>query len=288
MRTYFASVARRWLLILFAWIFFSGLLPAADSLPKTKPTLLYSRYFSAPGGERYSPDGAYKEVMERLGEEFDVRIHKKPLTPKTLAGVKVVFIANPGDKAVGTNAPPPHFSPGDIKTLARFVEQGGGFIIMGNQENHNLEVEDTNKLLARFGLQFTNLFTDFKKLALPTNTQVIGGLRWAYYGGNLLTLDTNHPAKPRGLIRNDLTQKPINGPRDQAGVLLAVSQPGRGRVVAVTDAGWIGNAALNDLGGGATSLQPHDNWEIFRRLARWAAQGPADPKSRESAPGRED
>lgn len=53
--------------------------------------------------------------------------------------------------------------------------------------------------------------------------------------------------------------------------------PRRGRVVAVTDAGWIGNAALQEQGGGATSLQPHDNWEIFRRLARWAAHLPEAP-----------
>jgi len=217
--------------------------------------------------------------MQRLTGEFDVRSDTKPLTPDALADVKVLFVANPCDQAVGTHPPPPHFSPADMETIARFVERGGGFIIMGNQENHNLEVEDTNRLLARFGLQFTNLYSDFKKLALPANTPLIGGLRWAYYGGNLLTTNASHPARARALVVNDLAQKPVNGPRDQAGVLLAVSEPGRGRVVAVTDAGWIGNAALKDQGGGGTSLQPHDNWEIFRRLARWAAHRPEIPSS---------
>lgn len=258
-----------------------GILFAAEA-SKTKPVLLYSRYFNAPGGELYPPDGAYKEVMKRLRQEFDVRSDRKPLTPKTLADVKVLFIANPSEKAAGTNPPPPHISRGDIKTLTRFVEQGGGLIIFGNQENHNFEIEDTNKLLARFGLQFTNLYTDIKKLVLPQSTPLIGGLRWAYYSGNLLTIHANHPAKPRALVTNDLTQKPLKGARDQEGVLLAVAEAGRGRVVAVTDAGWIGNPALNEEGVGGVSITGQDNWEIFRRLARWAAHEPEEANSRQT------
>src|SRR5437879_2775259 len=62
---------------------------------------------------------------------------------------------------------------------------------------YNLEVEDMNKLLAQFGIQATNLYTDAKKLVLPKETPVIGGLRWAYYTGNLLLLDPTNPAKPQ-------------------------------------------------------------------------------------------
>ena len=134
-----------------------------------------------------------------------------------------------------------------------------------------MEVEDTNKLLAGFGLCFTNLYTDIKKLAVPRNTPVVGGLSWAYYTGDLLVLATNHPARPRALVMNDLNQKPLNGTRDQPGALLAVTEPGRGRVVAVTDAGWITNDVLADKGIGGVVITNHDNWEIFRRLTCWAA-----------------
>jgi len=244
---------------------------AADLISTAKPVLLYSRHFNAEGEARYLPDGTYKQALQHLQEQFEVRVNQEALTDASLAGVKVILIANPSDRAVGDHPAPHHFSPADIAALTHYVRNGGGLIIMGNQENHNLEVEDANKLLASFGLGFTNLYTDVKKLVVPQNTPLIGGLTWAYYTGNLLLLDTNHPARPRALVTNDLNQKPLNGPRDQPGALLAVAELGRGRVVAVTDAGWITNDVLADKGIGGVVITNHDNWEIFRRLARWAA-----------------
>ncbi len=245
-------------------------LAAADS-PAKKPALLYSRYYNALGEARYLPDGTYKEILTRLRDEFDVRVHSQPLNAQTLAGVNVLLIANPSDKAVGTNPPPPHVTAAAIRTLTRYVEQGGGLIVMGNQENHNLEIADMNKLLLRFGLQFTNLYTDVKKLVLPRETPVIGGLRWGYYTGNLVLITPGHSAKPRPLILNDLAQKPLNGPRDTPGALLAVAEPGRGHVAVVTDAGWLSNDALSDKGIAGVTVNGQDNWEILRRLAHWAA-----------------
>src|SRR5438046_596811 len=117
---------------------------------QSKPVFLYSRYFNAEGEDRYSPDTAYKDVLEQLRAEFDVRVHAEPLNNTALKGVNVVLISNPSDKAVAGHAAPHHFSAADIRALTRFVENGGGLIIMGNQENHNLEIEDTNKLLSHF------------------------------------------------------------------------------------------------------------------------------------------
>src|SRR6185295_14794156 len=180
-----------------------------------------------------------------------------------------------------TNPPPPHVTSADIDTLSHFVEQGGGLIVMGNQENHNLEIADLNKLLVRFGLQFTNLYTDVKKLVLPRETPVIGGLRWGYYTGNLVLITPDHPAKPRPLVLNDLAQKPLNGSRDTPGALLAVAEPGRGHVVVVTDSGWLIEDALTEKGIGGVAVKGQDNWEIFRRLAHWAAgQSPASKNLR--------
>ena len=252
---------------------------AAES--SAKPVLLYSRHFNAPGETRYLPDGTYRQVLTNLRRDFEVRVHDQPLTRESLAGVKVVLIANPSDQAVGTNPPPHHFSAADIEGLSAFVENGGGLIIMGNQENHNLEIEDTNKLLARFGFQFKNLYTDAKQLVLPKDTPIIGGLRWAYYTGNLVAIDAAHPARPHPLVINDLSVKPLGGSRDQRGALLAVSNPGRGRVVAVTDAGWITDTALDGRGLGPVAIKEQDNWEIFRRLAHWAAHSnqAANPKA---------
>ncbi len=249
----------------------AAFLSAADPAPAKKPVLLYSRYFNAEGEKRYLPDGTYQAILEQARNHFEVRISNDPLNRQTLAGVNVVLIANPSDKASGGNPPPHHFSAGDIRELTRFVENGGGFIIMGNQENHNLEIEDTNKLLAHFGMQFTNLYTDAKLLAVSKDAPVIGGLRWAYYTGNQVLLDSNHPARPRSLVTNDLAQKPPKGPRDQAGILMGASEPGKGRVIVITDSGWLTDDALSEKGIGDIVLKGHDNWEIFRRLVLWAA-----------------
>lgn len=246
-------------------------LQAAEAAVPAKPVFLYSRYFNAEGETRYLSEGTYQDVLRRLQACVEVRANREPLTDASLADVKVILIANPSDRAVGNHPAPYHFSTTDIAVLTRYVRNGGGLIIMGNQENHNLEVEDTNKLLANFGLRFTNLYTDVKKLAVPRDTPVIGGLTWAFYTGNLLELAKDHPARPRAVVINDLRQKPLNGTRDQPGALLAVATLGHGRVVAVTDAGWITNDVLADKGIGGVVITNHDNWEIFRRLTCWAA-----------------
>jgi hypothetical protein len=245
---------------------------AADT-PVKKPVFLYTRYFNAQGESRYLPDGTYKDVLGRLAGEFEVRVGREPLAAGTLKDVNVLLISNPSDKASGMNPPPRHISAEDAQTIADFVQRGGGLIVLGNQENHNLEVEDVNKLLGRFGLQFTNLYTDVKKIVVPRETPVIGGLRWGYYTGNLVLAESGHPAKPRSLVLNDPGQKPIKGDRNQTGPLLAVAEPGRGHVVVATDAGWISNDALSEKGIGGVAIHEQDNWEIFRRLSRWAADG---------------
>ena len=143
---------------------------------------------------------------------------------------------------------------------------------MGNQENHNLEVEDTNKLLAQFGLQWTNLYTDAKKLVLPKGNPLLGGLQWGYYTGNLILLDKSHPAHPKAVVENDLSQKPVAGTRDERGALMASAELGKGRVVVITDAGWLTNMALNEEGIGGLVIKGQDNLEILDRLVRWTAR----------------
>ena len=256
---------------------FLGLLLLSERAPslraaEPKPVFLYSRHFNAQGEARYLPDGNFKDVLQRLGKDFVVRVHDQPLTAMTLQDVKVVMIANPSDRAVKGNPLPHHFTAADLTALQQFVGAGGALILLGNQENHNLETEDTNRLLRQFGLQFTNRYTDAKLLPLPKETPVIGGLRWAYYTGNQILIDTQHSARPRALVSNDLRIKPAQGPRDEPGALLAVAEPGRGRVIVVTDAGWICDWAFEEKGVGGVALKGQDNWEIFHRLALWAAQ----------------
>jgi len=236
-----------------------------------KPVLLYSRYFNAKGESRYLPDGTYRDVLARLGDTFEVRVNDLPLNAQNLKDVKVVLIANPSDRAVRNNPAPPHVSPADVEALSKFVHDGGGLIAMGNQEGHNLEIKDFNHLLEAFGMREENNYTDAKKLVIPKDVPIIGGLRWAYYTGNQVVIDPQNPAHPRPLVMNDLHQKPVGGPRDAAGALLAIADPGKGHVAVVTDSGWITNDVLIDKGIGKVAIKGEDNWEIFLRLTKWAA-----------------
>ena len=272
MQTYQVTIILRRLLILLLALGCGGRpLAAADP----KPVFLYSRYFNAKGESRYLPDGTYSDVLKRLGETFEVRVHDQQLNLDTLQDVAVVLIANPSYKAVGANPPPPHCTAADVAELTRYVQTGGGLIVMGNQENHNLEVNDFNALVKEFGMRFESRYTDAKKLVLPKSAPIIGGLRWAYYTGNLLVLNPDHPAKPTPVVKNDLAQKPAKGPRDEPGVLLAKATPGKGHFLAVTDSGWISNDALSGKGIADVAIKEQDNWEIFLRFARWAAGKPA-------------
>ncbi len=254
-------------LLLSLWVC-SALAQAAE----TKPVLLYSRYFNAEGETRYLPTGTYQDVLQRLQATFEIQVSDQPLTAERLAAVSVVLIANPSDAAVAGHAAPHHCAAADIAVIEQYVAAGGGLIAMGNQENHNLEIVDFNHLLGRFGMQWASRYTDAKPLLIPADTRLVGGLRWAYYTGNTIELVADHAAKPQALIRNDLSIKPLGGPRDEPGVLLATAEPGAGHVVLVTDAGWISNDALSGKGIGPVAIKEHDNFQIFLRLATWAGR----------------
>lgn len=142
---------------------------------------------------------------------------------------------------------------------------------MHNQENHNLETVAMNRLLARFGMEVSDDYTDAKALRIPKDAPIIGGLLWAYIIGDSVQIDPSHPAAPRAIVTNDLSQKPLKGTRDAEGILLAAAEPGKGRVLVITESGWILNAALNGEEAGGVVIKNHDNREIARRLTRWVA-----------------
>ncbi len=246
-----------------------GHMPLSVRASSKKPVLLYSLHFNAEGENRYPADGAYSKILKKLSRDFEIRVHNRPLNKTTLLNVDAVLISNPSAKAVKGYPPPPRFRHQAITNLVDYVNNGGGLLIMGNQENHNLETVTTNQLLGHFGLKWVDRFTDAKALTLHENTPVVGGLTWAYYTGNLIETAANHPAKPRPMVLNDLSQPPLTGSRDQAGCLLAMAEPGHGRVLSVTDSGWIINNVLEGKGIAGMVIKNHDNAEIFHRLVSW-------------------
>src|SRR5277367_985957 len=101
---------------------FSCLTIFAAESATNKPVMLYTRYFNAPGENRYLPTGNFKDMLAKSRTEFEVRADSDPITSKSLADVNVLVIANPDDKADGTNTPPHHISSTDAKVISRFVE----------------------------------------------------------------------------------------------------------------------------------------------------------------------
>jgi hypothetical protein len=257
------------LLLLACGIGFAGAAPLPAQAGK--PVVLYSRTWNAVGETRYQPDGTYSGILARLKETCEVRVSAGPVSGKLLEGVSVVLIANPSGKAVENHPAPRHLIAEDRAVLLDFVKSGGGLILMGNQENHNLETKETNALLAEFGMKWEDRYTDIKGLQLAPTVPVIGGLKWGYYAGNTLVLSAGHPARPQAWVPNDLKVLPMNSARNEPGVLLAAATLGQGRFIAVTDAGWIGNPVLEGKGIAGVVVPGDNNVEIFQRLIAWTA-----------------
>ena len=236
----------------------------------SKPVLLYSRHYNAEGEERYLPDGTYSAVIKQLSADFDVRVHAARLSKEKLKDVDLVLISNPSAHPVNGNPPPAKLDAPDRKELLQFIRNGGGVIIMGNQENHNLETEKVNQFLNNFGMQWAENYTDAKGLNIPKDTPVLGGLKWAYYTGNQIQL-TESESVEHWLVQNDLNQPPLSGMRDAEGALLAGAGFGKGRLVVVTDSGWIVNSVLAGRGLGGNLVENDDNLEIMKRLCLWAS-----------------
>lgn len=253
-------------------------LRAAPAAPK--PVLWYCLHYQAPGENRYPPDGAYGEAMKLLAPDFEVRVSAERPARGTLRDVAVVLLANPNDDAHGTNPPPRHLNRTDGRALERFVRGGGGLVVFGNQENHNLETAALNRhLLRRFGVELSNAaYQDGKLYTLPPDAPFGAGLRWAFYMGNHVALTGRTDDRVRSVVINDPATPALNGPRNGPGLLLAALSAGRGRVVVATDAGWLGTAALLDQGiGGGFVIRGHDNAELARQMFRWAAGGEVKP-----------
>jgi unsaturated rhamnogalacturonyl hydrolase len=253
----------------FPFVTISGLALAQDT---PRPRLVYSRAWNAIGETRYQPDGSYSRILGALGSTCELTVRTTPESPLSLKATDVLLIANPSAAAVGAHPNPQHFSADDIAALTEYVEAGGGLILFGNQEAHNLETTATNRLLARFGLKWEDRYTDIKRFPLAPDVPIIGGLVWSFYSGNALVLDPAHAAKPIALVTNDVQVPPFHGPRNAAAVLMATATLGKGRVVVATDAGWISNAVLDGQGINGVVVPNADNLVIMQRLVAWAGQ----------------
>ena len=214
-------------------------------------------------------DSSLNLAAEALSErEFEVAVHRDgPLDTEALGATDVVVIAHPSDPKweATTGAGSPLLDPAEIDALERFVEGGGGLVVLGETEQEKYG-SNLNDLLVRFGLQIANAtLQDYERhREAPT---------WV-----LADVDHGDAATPDLLARVDAAcfyragaLEAGNGARVIARAsasaslpsapLAAVASHGAGRVAVLADSDLFGDDCIGDL----------DHRDLWLNLLYWTA-----------------
>ena len=193
-----------------------------------------------------------------------------PLDPKTLAGADVLVIAHPSDpKWEHTlDGDSPRLDDAEIEAIERFVEAGGGLIVLGETEQDKYG-NNLNELLARFGLAVENATVQDYEHHREAPAWVLADLTIAngaapdllarvheacFYRAGTVALGNGG----RVIARTHETADPPGAP------LAAITEHGAGRVAVLADSDLFGDDCIGDL----------DHAALWLNLVYWAA-GPA-------------
>lgn len=218
-------------------------------------------------------DSSYARAADLLrSHDLDVAVHEQgALDRAALDALRadVVVIAHPSEPAWEQVVPggSPRFAPQELDALETFVNAGGGLIVLGEQEQAKYG-NNVNELLARFGIEIENRTVSDYEHHLESPHWILADLPAAHDGGvDLLarveeacfyratTLHLSNGA--RVLARTSKTASQPQAP------LLAVSEHGRGRVVALGDSDLFGDDCIESL----------DHADLWLNLVHWAAAG---------------
>jgi hypothetical protein len=192
----------------------------------------------------------------------------RPLDEVALAGSDVLVIAHPSDprweRTVGGDSP--RFSPAEIGAIQAFVANGGGLIVLGEEEEDK-HGGNLDELLAPFGVRFENAIVfDYgagdgvpswvvgeaaPKLADPGILDCVDGVGF-YRAGTLAAGD------PGAVVLR--TRETADPPR---AALLAAVPYKDGRVVVVADSDLFGD----------DYLARSDNRQLWLNLVYWVGLG---------------
>jgi hypothetical protein len=232
-------------------------------------------------------DASLARAAAALAErEFDTAVHGDgPLTADALAGAAVLVIAHPSDpKWEATVDGSPRFSADEIEAIERFVDAGGGLIVLGETEQEKYG-NNLNDLLARFGLAIENATVqdydhhhgdapswilaalgdrrgDRPANGDPADLLARVGAACFYRAG---TIQTSNGA--RVIARAYPTASTPNA------ALAATATHGAGRVVVLADSDLFGDDCIGEL----------DHIDLWLNLVYWAA-APAFAKPDTAAP----
>ncbi len=214
-------------------------------------------------------DASLAAAAEALSlRDFEVAaLAEARLDPETLAGADVLVIAHPSDpKWEHTlDGGSPRLDPAEIDAIERFVEAGGGLIVLGETEQDKYG-NNLNQLLGRFGLAVENATVQDYEHHREAPAWVLADLASAngavpdllarvreacFYRAGTIALGNGG----RVIARTHETADPPGAP------LAAVTEHGAGRVAVLADSDLFGDDCIGDL----------DHTALWLNLVYWAA-----------------
>jgi hypothetical protein len=193
-----------------------------------------------------------------------------PLDGDALREADVLVLAHPSDPHWERTVPggSPLLSGGELDAIETFVRDGGGLIVLGEEE-HDKYANNLNALLARFGIRIANdAVSDYEQhdraphwvLAELAGGARVGGVDLlarvasaCFYRAGRLELRNGSVA----LARASATAS------TPGAALLAATEHGAGRVVVAADSDLFGDDCLAQ----------HDHEALWCNLVHWAAGG---------------
>jgi hypothetical protein len=224
--------------------------------------------------ERMQPahpdDASLAAAAEALAaRDFEV-VHNatEPLTA-ALGDTDLLVVPHPSDSKweATTSGGSPRFSDDELDAIERFVEGGGGLVILAETE-HDKYGNNLNDLLDRFGLRIENATVQDYEHHREAPSWILADLSHPERNGSADLLARVHDA----CFYRAGTLSAANGGRviarthdtasDPGAPLLAVAERGAGRVVVLSDSDLFGDDCIDDL----------DHRALWLNLAYWAAE----------------
>jgi hypothetical protein len=215
-------------------------------------------------------DSSYARAAALLAEhDLAVAAHERgPLDADALAGADVLVIAHPSEDAWEFVVPggSPRLSGEEIDAIEAFVADGGGLIVLGEEEQAKYG-NNLDELVARFEIAIESRAVSDYEQHRESPHWILADLERQPDGVDLLarveaacfyratTLQPHNGA--RVLARASTTASAPGAP------LLAVTEHGAGRVVVVGDSDLFGDDCIDELGHAA----------LWLNLVHWAAAG---------------
>jgi hypothetical protein len=184
-------------------------------------------------GDCFHPNGLSFFNADLAGE-YDVRLLTQPYSDAAFFDADILLIANP-DYPLYSGASPYRWTPQDVDALLRFVDRGGGILLLINSFlsrpdfwEENFDLERVSLLLDRFGIQWDpNYMSDDKTIERAQ----AGSLCVGYgQGGRVLTTSLPDNAMPLITYKNNVYGFKV--------------KHGNGCLVVVGDTGMISNGLI--------------------------------------------